>query len=92
MTRKAGISGDRTPVTGGIRRPADLIATPDKSDDNAPDDDLGRQIVWLLKLHPEACLKFRKSDISAMDDDTKRTLIADIQHALGVMPITGDRL
>ena len=52
-----------------------------------PSDDLGRQAYWLLKMNAsKVSLKFRKSDLAAMDDDTKRQLIADIQHALGVAP------
>ena len=80
-------SGDRTPVTGGIPLPDHLIKIL-ADDDAAPDDELGRQAYVLLKLHPGAVsLKFRKSDLSGMDDDTKRLLIADIQFALGVGPL-----
>lgn len=83
------IMGDSTPVTGGVALPDRLIATP-TAEDGAPDDDLGRQAYWLLKLHPDKLsLKFRQSDLSGMDDSTKRLLIADIQYALGVAPFEG---
>lgn len=84
--------GDLSPVIGGATLPAHLLATP-TLDDIAPDDDLGRQAFWLLKLHPsDVSLKFRNSDLLAMDDDTKRLLIGDIQFALGVAPLKGDVL
>jgi hypothetical protein len=84
--------GDPTPVTGGISLPDRLITTP-PCDDAAPDDDLGRQAYWLLKLHPnKVSLRFRKSDLSGMDDATKRLLIADIQFALGIAPFRSDSL
>jgi hypothetical protein len=84
--------GDSTPVTGGIALPSRLISTP-TADDGVPDDDLGRQAYWLLKLHPDkVSLRFRQSDLSAMDDNTKRQLIADIQYALGVSPFEGNTL
>jgi hypothetical protein len=92
MGKHARSTGDPTPITGGIALPNRLISTP-PADDAAPDDDLGRQAYWLLKLHPDkVSLKFRQSDLSAMDDDTKRQLIADIQYALGVMPFKGNVL
>lgn len=85
--------GDDMPVTGGVELPSQMVATPDTSDDCAPDDDLGRQVYWLLKLHPNAVsLKFRQSDLFSMDDDTKRLLIADIQNSLGVSPLIWDVL
>ncbi len=85
-------TGDLTPVTGGVALPDHLIATP-ASDDRVPDDDLGRRVYWLLKLHADkVSLKFRQSDLSGMDDSTKRQLIADIQFALGVAPFKGDVL
>jgi hypothetical protein len=86
------MGGDQTPVTGGVALPHHLVAT-SVADDSAPGDDLGRQAYWLLKLHPEkVSLKFRQSDLSGMDDATKRLLIADIQYALGVGPFQGDIL
>ena len=89
---RSRIIGDQTPSTGGVDLPSSLIATP-VNDDTAPSDDLGRQAYWLLKLHPDCVsLKFRNSDLTAMDDDTKRLLIADIQFALGVSPFKGDIL
>jgi hypothetical protein len=83
---------DDAPVTGGVPLPRCLVAS-SRVDDSAPDDDLGRQAYWLLKLNCDSIsLKFRKSDLSRMDDDTKRLLISDIQHALGVKPFKSDVL
>jgi hypothetical protein len=90
-TERPRTIGDATPVIGGISPPDHLIHSP-VVDEGAPEDELGRQAYWLLKLHPDkvsVSLKFRNSDLSAMDDATKRLLIADIQHALGVRTITG---
>lgn len=84
--------GDLTPITGGLALPPTLVDMPD-ADDNAPTDDLGREAYLLMKLHPGAVsLKFRDCDLSRMDDATKRTLIADIHHALGIAPLKGDVL
>jgi hypothetical protein len=79
--------GDATPITGGVPLPAHLVGTL-PCDDDFPNDDLGRQAYWLLKMNADkVALKFRQSDLAAMDDDTKRQLIADIQHAIGVAPL-----
>jgi hypothetical protein len=92
MARKKRSSMADPPVTGGTRIPDRLIATP-ASDDAAPDDDLGRHAYWLLKLHPDkVSLRFRQSDLSNMDEATKRLLIEDIQYALGVAPFKSDTL
>lgn len=84
--RKTRDAGDSTPVTGGVSLPAHLQATL-SSDGDLPADDLGRQAYWLLRLNANrVALRFRQSDLAAMDDDTKRQLIADIQRSLGVSP------
>ena len=84
--------GDQTPVIGGVGLPDNLVV-PFVGADDAPDDDLGRQAYWLLKLNPNAAsLKFRKSDLTGMDDDTKRLLISDIQFVLGIAPLKTDVL
>jgi hypothetical protein len=78
--------GDATPVTGGVALPARLIA-PISCDGDVPSDDLGRQAYWLLKMNSDKlALRFRQSDLAAMDNDTKRQLIADIRAALGIAP------
>ena len=85
--KNTGQVGDLTPVTGGIPLPAGLVAAV-SCDDEAPNDDLGLQAYWLLKLNADkVSLKFRQSDLANMDDDTKRQLIADIQYAIGVAPL-----
>lgn len=91
--RTARQIGDDTPVTGGVALPSCLIAAPVVDDDAAPSDDLGRQAYWLLKGNADkVSLKFRQSDLAAMDDDTKRLLIADIQRSLGVVSFKKDVL
>lgn len=46
-------------------------------------DELGLTIVRLLTLHPQIC-KFRQDDLSKMDDNTKRDVIADIHEAMKI--------
>ncbi len=82
------VFGDDTPVTGGIDLPSGLIRQL-PADVDAPLDDLGQQAYWLLKLNADKiALKFRQSDLSAMDDATKKQLIADIRDSLGVKPFS----
>lgn len=78
--------GDATPVTGGVALPSRLVASL-PCDGDVPSDDLGRQAYWLLKMNSDKiALRFRQSDLAAMDDNTKRQLVADIQRSLGVTP------
>jgi hypothetical protein len=85
--------GDMTPVLGGAALPADIDSMLPSDDSGYPDDDLGRIAYWLLTLHKDKLrLKFRKSDILAMDDSTKSALIADINEALGIDTDFGDIL
>lgn len=80
-------TGDPTPVAGGHGLPSHLVAD-FPCDDNAPADDLGRQAYWLLKMNSDkVSLRFREADIDAMDDVTKRQLIADLQDCLGIAPL-----
>ena len=81
-----------TPIIGGRSLPSQLVST-DSWDDVAPADDLGRQAYWLLKFNStKIALKFRQSDLMAMDETTKRLLISDIQSSLGVSPFKSDTL
>ena len=78
--------GDDTPVTGGIDL-AHGLTRQLPADVDLPTEDLGQQAYWLLKLNADKiALKFRQSDLSAMDDATKQQLIADIRDSLGVKP------
>lgn len=93
MAKEPGsVTGD-APVTGGKRLPPNLVKSLQDDGESVPDDDLGRQAYWLLKMNPDkVSLRFRQSDLTSMDDDTKRLLIADIQFALGVAPFKKDVL
>jgi hypothetical protein len=83
-------AGDATPVTGGISTPEHLLATIEPVG-NPPDDDLGRQVSWLLSLHQKKLpVEFRQLDVAGMDDVAKRSLIADIQRELGFRPLRGE--
>ena len=77
--------GDQISVIGGADLPADLFDVQDFPAD-VPTDDLSQQLFWLQKMNP-GVVKFRNSDLVAMDDDTKRAMIADIQYALGLGPL-----
>ena len=81
--------GDPTPVIGGCDIPSHLIDSPAPFG-CPPDDDLGRQVFWLLSLHPKINLQFRDRDLSGMDDATKQTLLDDIHSILGVTSLYDD--
>jgi hypothetical protein len=86
VRRRTQQIGDATPVTGGVSLPSHLVS-PLPCDGDVPSDDLGRQAYWLLKMNADkVALRFRQSDLAAMDDATKRQLVADIQRSLGVTP------
>ena len=84
-------NGDSTPVIGGCGIPAHLIDSPAPIG-CPPDDDLGRQVFWLLSLHPEIDLQFRDRDLNGMDDATKQALLNDIHAVLGVRPLNRSAL
>ncbi len=76
-----------TPVIGGCAIPSSLLNSPDQTG-TLPDDDLGRQIHWLLNSHPDIKLQFRDKDLDAMDNATKQQLLSDINTVLGIQPLT----
>jgi len=75
-----------TPVIGGCDIPNSLIGSPNLTG-SPPSDHLGRQIFWLLKLHPEINFQFQDQDLNTMDDATKQQLLADINLILGIQPL-----
>ncbi|MCY2965428.1 MAG: hypothetical protein NT069_17640 [Planctomycetota bacterium] len=79
---------DEPGVLAGVPMPPTLAFYP-TDDEAGPDDELGRRIFRLLKLHPEVCVQFRLSDLDAMDDATKRLLIADVKSTLVIKPLKG---
>jgi len=52
-----------------------------------PSDDLGREITTLKALHPKLQLRFRDTELEAMDTKTKLLLLQDIREALGIAPL-----
>lgn len=76
---------DDPPIIGGGRLPDHLLVSTDG--DVVPSDDLGQQLYWLQKSNP-GVLKFRQADILSMDDATKMAMIASMQHALGLRPLS----
>lgn len=79
--------GDMTPVLGGSPLPEDIRNTDNSENGGIPDDELGRTLFWLIRLHKDKLsLKFRNLDISGMDDKAKQALIVDIHEALGIRP------
>ncbi len=52
--------------------------------------DLDRRVARLLALHPRLRLNFRNNDLTALDDETKRTLLADMYRVLGVTYLQND--
>lgn len=94
VENQLALIGDDTPVTGGVELPPHLLASPTDTDDCVlNNDDLGRHLYWLLKLHPDAISpKLNPSHLPTMDDDAKRRFILEIQNTLGIAPLTGDVL
>ena len=78
--------GDPTPMIGGCGIPSRRIDSPAPFG-CPPDDDLGRQVFWLLSLHPEISLEFRDRDLSGMDDARKQKVLDDIQSILSLRPL-----
>jgi len=81
-------SGDPTPVTGVVAAPARLLRPVPGLDVSAPTSQLDKHITRLLALHKNVSVKFRKVDLAAMDDTTKRALLASINRVLGIEPLT----
>ena len=80
-------SGDPTPVTGGISPSAHLLRPVAVPPTAAPADALGKHILRLLALHKDILVKFRSTDLTAMDDAAKRALLDKINSVLGVKRI-----
>lgn len=92
MARNHRIAGDTVPVTGGVELPPHMFSAPFENG-VAPADDLGRHAYWLTQLHPDALPpQFRHASLDAMDDPTKRQLIAEIERELGIEPLGGEVL
>ncbi len=79
-------NGDLTPVIGGCDIPADLIDAPAPFG-RPPDDELGRQIFWLLSLHPELGSQFKHLDLGGMDNAAKQAILSDIHSILAARPL-----
>lgn len=59
----------------------------DDLSDVAVHSDLDLHIVRLLALHPALKMSFRNQNLDALDDDTKRRLLADMNKVLGIRPL-----
>ena len=71
---------DDITVVGGVDMPDEMFISVDGT--MVPSDDLGQQLYWLQKLNP-GVIQFSVTDLTAMDDVTKQTMINSIQFALG---------
>lgn len=77
--------GDDTPIVGGIEdisrfltdRPVPTIDTTDE---------LAREILTLLALHPDIVVQCRQANFDTMDEATKRALLGDIRRCLNIEP------
>lgn len=76
-----GFAGGGEPPKSHVRRdvtePEDLIV---KSE-------LDRRMARLLTLHPQLRIRFRTSDLSSFDDQTKEALLRDMYDILGIAPL-----
>lgn len=79
---------DFVPVIGGVDLPEDHRRTDltELSDVNVHSE-LDRQITRLLALHPTIQVAFRNQDLDRLSDDTKRSLLGDINDLLGIKPL-----
>lgn len=79
---------DFAPVAGGRQlTPDQLRADLDTVGDLVAKSDLDLHLVRLLTLHPNVKLRFQSPNLSKLDDATKRSLIEDINDALGIKPL-----
>jgi len=60
-------------------------------DGPVPEDAEGRFLLQLVRLHPELKMKLRATEIDALTDQEKRTIIEDIQGMLGIKPLRTGR-
>lgn len=79
---------DFVPVTGGVELADDCIRQDvDALRDLKAASELDRHIVRLLSLHGNLHIRFRNHDLAALDEATKRSLLADINDLLGIKPL-----
>jgi hypothetical protein len=80
-------SQDFVPATGGVDVAKYLRDDVDDLRSLKTDSDLDRHIVQLLALHPALRVRFRNKDLTALSNDTKRTLLQDMNQVLGIKPL-----
>ncbi len=97
MPKRRTRYGDPMPVIGGGAMAVELLD--DSGDDFVassvafPSDSLAQRAYDLLTLNADQLsLKFRNSDLTNMDDSTKRLLIQDLCDSLEIKPLLTDTL
>lgn len=83
-TGHAKIVGDRTPVTGVDKPPKRVLRSVPALNAPAPRDPLSKHILRLLALHSDVLKKFDDVDLTVMSPVAKKTLLAQINLALGI--------
>ena len=79
---------DFVPVIGGVELGDNYIRQDvDALRDLKAASELDRHIVRLLSLHGNLHIRFRNHDLAALDEATKRSLLADINDLLGIKPL-----
>ena len=82
------LSGSLPPAGSGWPKSARALPT-----GGCPaEDELGREIAALKALHPRLQVRFRESNLKAMDEPTKLALLRDMRDALGIRPLAADRI
>lgn len=51
---------------------------------------LDRRLARLLALHPELQVKFRNHDLASLDDETKESLLEDLNEILQINKLVND--
>jgi hypothetical protein len=83
----AKTSSDAPPIVGPRPTKAQVRTYLSDLADVVVKSDLDLHIVRLLNLHPALQVRFRNQDIASLDDATKRTLLRDMNHVLGIRPL-----
>jgi hypothetical protein len=88
MTKKTGFA----PPVGRMSTPKKYLRD-DVDNLRAVDvtSDLDLHIERLRALHPALKVRFRSHDLAALDDATKRALLDDMNHVLGIRPLKARR-
>lgn len=83
---RASQRGDDTPVMGGLEDVSRyLVDLPEPTIEAT--DELTREILTLLALHPGTTIPCAEADLAVRDDATKREILEELRRQLGIRPL-----